>query len=82
MATNIAQAHIDATGLACPLPLLKTKQWLAHAQPGERLAISTTDMGSRRDIPRFLASTQHTLLEERFEQQQCVFIIEAGPHHA
>ncbi|MFC3852518.1 sulfurtransferase TusA family protein [Salinispirillum marinum] len=82
MATNIAQTHIDATGLACPLPLLKTKQWLAHAIPGEQLLIATTDAGSRRDIPRFISSTHHVLVEERFDPQQCVFIIEAGPRHA
>ncbi|MEX1056350.1 MAG: sulfurtransferase TusA family protein, partial [Natronospirillum sp.] len=59
MPANLKQETIDASGLACPLPLLKVKQWLAQAEPGCRLKIITTDAGSARDIPRFLNAKKH-----------------------
>lgn len=82
MNTNIAETTIDASQLACPLPLLKVKQWLAKATAGERLRIITTDPGSKRDIPRFLASTSHTLMAQEDESSMCIFLIQAGASNA
>ncbi len=61
MPDNIKHDQIDATGLTCPLPLLKVKQWLAQASTGDQLVIRASDPGSARDIPRFLAATPHRL---------------------
>ena len=44
---------IDATGLICPLPLLKLKQALHHLNPGETLIMSVDDPNSVRDSERF-----------------------------
>lgn len=82
MTSNIAETTIDASQLACPLPLLKVKQWLAHAEQGMRLHIITTDPGSKRDIPRYLASTRHTLVRQDEATSSCVFIIQAGARNA
>lgn len=53
---------IDATGLACPLPLLKAKQGLNQLQSGQVLYIVATDPGSERDIPAFCKISGHSLL--------------------
>ncbi|WLD57286.1 sulfurtransferase TusA family protein [Salinispirillum sp. LH 10-3-1] len=82
MTTNITETTIDASQLACPLPLLKVKQWLAKAAVGGRLRIITTDPGSKRDIPRFLASTSHTLIAQEEAPSVCIFIIQAGASNA
>lgn len=54
---------IDATGLACPLPLLKAKQGLHQIDSGERLLVIATDAGSVRDFHAFIDLTDHQLIE-------------------
>ncbi|MBA3028499.1 MAG: sulfurtransferase TusA family protein [Desulfobacteraceae bacterium] len=44
---------LDARGLACPMPLLKTKKVLKDLKVGEILEILGTDPGSKNDIPHF-----------------------------
>ena len=41
---------LDACGLHCPLPLLKTKQALAALAAGQLLEVRSTDAGSWRDM--------------------------------
>ncbi|WP_028670096.1 sulfurtransferase TusA family protein [Saccharospirillum impatiens] len=56
--------QLDACGLRCPLPLLRTKQALAGMQSGETLEVLATDAGSWRDIPAYLSRAPHQLLEQ------------------
>jgi tRNA 2-thiouridine synthesizing protein A len=44
---------LDARGLTCPMPLLKTKKELKGVPVGEILEIWGTDPGSKNDIPHF-----------------------------
>lgn len=44
---------LDARGLSCPLPLLKTKLALNTMQTNEILHLLATDAGSQRDMQRF-----------------------------
>lgn len=53
---------LDARGLQCPMPLLKTKLALARMQPGEVLQVTASDPGSWRDIPAYLELTGNRLL--------------------
>lgn len=48
-------------GLACPLPLLKTKQALRHLPPGAALRVLATDPGSVRDFRVFCTQAGHGL---------------------
>lgn len=52
---------LDLSGLACPMPLLKTRQKLTQLADGERLLVISTDSGSKRDIPAYLKMSAHTL---------------------
>ncbi|OHV13438.1 sulfurtransferase TusA family protein [Kushneria phosphatilytica] len=58
---------LDATGLSCPMPLLKAKQALAEMNSGERLYVRASDPGSWRDFESFVAMSRHELVsrEER-----------------
>lgn len=63
---------LDASGLNCPLPILKTKKALAELSSGQILQVITTDPGSMRDITEFCRQTGHALLSsvdlsDRFE---------------
>lgn len=54
---------IDATGLSCPLPLLKAKQGLSGIASGEPLLLLASDPASERDVIAYTHLSQHALLE-------------------
>ena len=56
------QHFLDARGLECPLPLLKTRLALKNLADNEVLLVSATDSGSWQDIPRYLAKSIYALL--------------------
>jgi len=60
---------LDATGLQCPMPLLKTKLALRDLSPGQTLEVTATDAGSARDIPRYLEKSPHELVSMSDEGQ-------------
>ena len=54
--------EVDARGLACPLPILRTKKALATLQSGQVLHILATDPGSVKDFQAFSRQTGNELL--------------------
>lgn len=65
---------LDATGLLCPLPVLKARKALKAVDGGERLIILATDPGAVADFQSFCEAQGHTLVnwtendgEYRFE---------------
>lgn len=65
-----AVAHdveLDASGLNCPLPLLKAKMELNRMASGAVLKVIATDAGSQRDFRTFARLAGHTLLREEDE---------------
>jgi len=66
---------LDASGLNCPMPLLKTKQSLKNMSAGQVLKVIATDAGSWRDIQVFVNNSAHELLlAEEVEAQYCYWI--------
>ena len=61
--TELDLVIVDATGLACPMPLLKAKRALNAMQVGQRLRVLATDQGSVRDFQVFAEQSGHRLLE-------------------
>ena len=59
----MADKTLDATGLMCPLPILKAKRALADIPKGGILEVLATDPGSIADFEAFCRSTGNTLLE-------------------
>ncbi|MEA3276980.1 MAG: sulfurtransferase TusA family protein [Pseudomonadota bacterium] len=58
-----ANAHtLDARGLNCPLPILRTRKAIAGLDSGEVLEVAATDPGSVKDIDSFCRQTGHKLL--------------------
>ncbi|WP_213877175.1 sulfurtransferase TusA family protein [Pseudomonas sp. dw_358] len=58
-------AEVDASGLDCPLPLLKAKLELNRLSPGAVLKVVATDAGSQRDFRTFAKLAGHELLQEQ-----------------
>jgi len=62
-----SDAEVDASGLSCPLPLLKAKLELNRLASGAVLKVIATDAGSQRDFRTFAKLAGHTLLHEEVE---------------
>ena len=67
---------LDCSGLACPMPILKTKQAVDALDAGQVLQMIATDPGSTSDVEAWTARTGHTLLEHREDGGKFVFLIE------
>ena len=59
--------ELDASGLHCPMPVLRSKKALDGMASGEVLHIISTDPASKNDIPSFAKATHNELLEAREE---------------
>ena len=55
--------EVDARGLNCPLPILRTKKALNDMQTGQVLRVLATDPGSVRDFEAFSKQTGNRLLQ-------------------
>ena len=61
--------ELDARGLSCPLPILKTKKALNDLATGQVLKVVATDPGSVKDMQAFaIADGQRAPVLERGEQ--------------
>jgi len=67
--------EFDASGLACPLPIVKTKKALADMTSGQILRVIATDPGSVCDMAAFAEQTGNALLEQSTENSKFVFYL-------
>jgi len=65
--------ELDARGLSCPLPILKTKKSLNELTSGQVLKVVATDPGSVKDFDAFANQTGHTLLSSTQQDKEFVF---------
>ena len=65
--------ELDARGLSCPLPILKTKKALNELMSGQILKVVATDPGSVKDMQAFAKQTGNALLSSGEENKSFVF---------
>ena len=53
----MADEVLDASGLNCPMPILKTKKAISKMDSGKILEVISTDAGSVKDIEAFCNQT-------------------------
>ncbi|MDH5610883.1 MAG: sulfurtransferase TusA family protein [Gammaproteobacteria bacterium] len=68
-------SELDASGLNCPLPILRAKKAIAGLEDGQTLRIIATDPGSVKDFEAFCKQTGNTLLSSGEEGGKFVFMI-------
>ena len=56
---------LDAKGLNCPLPILRTKKALSEMESGQVLRVQATDPGSVKDFAAFAKQTANELLGQQ-----------------
>ena len=69
------QKELDARGLNCPLPILKTKKSLADMDSGQVLRVVSTDCGSVKDMQAFAKQTGNELIEQSEQGGEYVFFM-------
>ena len=67
--------ELDARGLSCPLPILKTKKSLNELTTGQVLKVVATDPGSVKDMQAFASQTGNPLLSSAEENKTYVFYL-------
>ena len=67
--------EFDASGLACPMPIVKTKKALADMSTGQVLRVIATDPGLVYDMQAFAEQTGHALLSSGTESSKYVFLL-------
>jgi len=67
--------EFDASGLSCPLPIVKTKKALNDMAPGQVLRVIATDPGSVADMAAFAEQTGNDLLQQGTEDKKYVFFL-------
>lgn len=67
--------ELDATGLNCPLPILRAKKAINALTGGQTLKIIATDPGSVKDFEAFCKQTGNELLSSSEEDGKFLFMI-------
>jgi tRNA 2-thiouridine synthesizing protein A len=68
--------ELDARGLNCPLPILRTKKALSELSSGQVLKVIATDPGSVKDMQAFAKQTGNALLSSAESSGEFVFFIQ------
>jgi tRNA 2-thiouridine synthesizing protein A len=67
--------EVDARGLNCPLPILRTKKALNDMGSGQTLRVVATDPGSVRDFLAFAKQTGNELVEYGEQDSEFWFVL-------
>lgn len=70
--------ELDASGLLCPLPVLKARKRLKGMRSGEVLALIATDPAAIVDVPHFCAEAGHDLVGESESGETRRYLIRKG----
>lgn len=69
---------LDAKGLSCPMPIVKTKKALDELQSGDVLEVHATDKGAKNDMSAWTKSAGHELVKTEEENDVLKFWIKKG----
>jgi tRNA 2-thiouridine synthesizing protein A len=67
--------ELDASGLNCPLPILRAKKTLNGMETGQVLHVIATDPGSVKDFDAFAKQTGNELMESKEDGGKFRFLI-------
>lgn len=67
--------ELDASGLNCPLPILRAKKTLTGMDAGQVLHVIATDPGSVKDFDAFAKQTGNELMESTEEGGKFMFLM-------
>lgn len=71
--TSNHDKELDARGMNCPLPILRTRKMLNEMTSGQVLRIIATDPGSVKDMEAFAKQTGNPLMSHDQQGAEYVF---------
>ena len=71
----MADQVLDAKGLNCPLPILRTKKAIKDMAIGDVLTVHATDPGAVKDFEAFCRTTGNELVESKAGNGVYTFVI-------
>ncbi|MEL7213299.1 MAG: sulfurtransferase TusA family protein [Pseudomonadota bacterium] len=66
---------LDATGLLCPLPVLKARKRLKSLETGDVLTVLADDPAAIVDIPHFCMESGHELVQQTDTETHQIYAI-------
>lgn len=66
---------LDAKGMACPMPVVKTKKAIDEIESGDILEVHATDKGAKSDLAAWAKSGGHELVDQAEEDNVLKFWI-------
>jgi tRNA 2-thiouridine synthesizing protein A len=66
---------VDARGLQCPMPIVKTAQAIRTIEPGTYLRLIATDRGSVKDVVAWCRTTGNELADQSVDGPDFHFVI-------
>lgn len=72
--TNVAKT-VDARGLSCPLPIVKTALAIKEIGSGDVIEVLATDPGSTKDFIAWSKTTGHQLVESTVDGKVFRYIV-------
>jgi tRNA 2-thiouridine synthesizing protein A len=67
--------RIDARGLSCPMPIVKTAQAVRAIPSGAMVELLATDAGSTKDVAAWCRATGNELIEQSSDGAVFRFVI-------
>lgn len=78
LAKHNSDKVLDAKGLACPMPIVKTKKMIDELQTGQVLEVHATAKGAKNDLTAWARRTGHELLRDAVVEGVYKFWIKKG----
>ena len=67
--------QVDARGLSCPMPIVKTAQAIKTVPSGNLIEVLATDPGSVKDFAAWARTTGNELIEQSFDEGVYRFVL-------
>lgn len=68
----MAKYELDATGLLCPMPVIKTQDRVEELQHGDLLEVHCTDPGALNDVTAWCRINGHKVIDARKDERQVI----------
>jgi tRNA 2-thiouridine synthesizing protein A len=76
MTTEAIHSTVDAKGLSCPMPIVKTAQHVKTVPSGAFIEVLATDPGSVKDFAAWTRSTGNAIVEQSQDGSVFRFVIQ------
>lgn len=71
-------AQLDARNLICPMPVIRTQEYIKGLAAGDELEVIATDPGALQDIPAWCRVHGHEILSTREDPPEILIRIRIG----